>query len=172
MSGKTREAPLGITVNHQAYEITTQTCHLVDELESDHQEADTRMLLHAKHDSSTYDNIVISTPDTDVFMIALAMLSDIDAHLYLLTGTKDKRRVINLNAVSEDVNEKFNKSDCAKTFFMSALLGFHGFTGCDTTSAFGGRGKVKPLQLLGSCPEYKRSHPLVHQWKLTRKCFG
>ena len=29
-----------------------------------------------------------------------------------------------------------------------ALLGLHGFTGCDTISAFSGKGKVKPLQLM------------------------
>ena len=37
---------------------------------------------------------------------------------------------------------------------MSALLGYHAFTGCDTTSAFSGRGKVKPLQIMGSSSEY------------------
>ena len=37
---------------------------------------------------------------------------------------------------------------------MSALLGYHAFTGCDTTSAFSRRGKVKPLQIMGSSSEY------------------
>ena len=31
---------------------------------------------------------------------------------------------------------------------MKSLIGFHIFTGCDTTSAFAGRGKVNPLKLI------------------------
>lgn len=42
-----------------------------------------------------------------------------------------------------------NLNYCDKEEFLNPLLGFHCFTGCDSTSAFGGRGKVKPLVILG-----------------------
>ena len=145
---------LFVTVDHQAIKINAYSHHIVPELESDHEEGDTRMLLHANHASSTYRNIVISTPDTDVFMIALANLNEINSNVYFLTGTKEKRRMLDLNAVHQDANERFNKTGHTCEIFMKALLGFHGFTGCDSVSAFGGRGKVKPLQLLGACDEY------------------
>ena len=31
---------------------------------------------------------------------------------------------------------------------MKSLIGFHSFTGCDTISAFNGRGKLKPIKLM------------------------
>ena len=136
-----------------AYKLTTDLHQMVEELESDHEEADTRMLLHAKPVSLTYERIIISTPDNDVFIIA-SKLAGIKARLYILTRTKDKRRIIDLNVVSKKAFHQFNKTKSSKNLFMSTLLGFHAFTGCDTTSAFSGRGKVKPLQIMGSSSEY------------------
>ena len=45
----------------------------VEQLNSDHEEADTRMLLHAQHASAFTENTVIKSPDTDVFVIAVAL---------------------------------------------------------------------------------------------------
>ena len=70
-------------------------------LDSDHEEADTRMLLHANHASHDYQSIVISTPDTDVFMITLSASTRISSSLYIMTGTKDRRRLIDMTAVTE-----------------------------------------------------------------------
>ena len=41
----------------------------VEQLNSDHEEADTRMFLHAQHASAFTENTVIKSPDTDVFVI-------------------------------------------------------------------------------------------------------
>ena len=111
------------------------------------------MLLHAKHASSDYTDIVIATPDTDVFIIALAKQVEIDAWLFILTGISEKRHFIDLHAVGEDVFIKFNRTDCTKDKFLNALLGFHCFTGCDSTSAFAIRGKIKPLSLIEACED-------------------
>ena len=35
-----------------------------------------------------------------------------------------------------------------------SLLGFHCFTGCDTVSAFCGKGKIKPLHIMRNNLEY------------------
>ena len=37
--------------------------------ESNHEEADLRMLSHAKHASSSYEKILMSNPDTNFFAI-------------------------------------------------------------------------------------------------------
>ncbi|KAK3769506.1 hypothetical protein RRG08_027075 [Elysia crispata] len=37
---------------------------------------------------------------------------------------------------------------------IRAILGFHAFTGCDTTSAFLRRGKMKPLKIMKAKPQF------------------
>ena len=41
-----------------------------------------------------------------------------------------------------------------KKSLLSALVGFHSFTGCNTVSAFAGRGKIKPVMLMMKCKDY------------------
>ena len=92
----------------------------VEGLYTDHEEeADTRLLLHAKHASINYNDIVIRSPDTDVFILMLGQKSSIDANLYLDTGAGNYRRVIDINKIQESVG----------TTVSSALIGFHPFTG-------------------------------------------
>ena len=63
------------------------------------EEADRRVLLHAKHASSKYDKNIISTPGTKRILIVLSKLTDINAHLYMLIRTKDKRSLVDINAL-------------------------------------------------------------------------
>ena len=42
-------------------------------LRSDHEEADTRLLLHAKHASEDHERIVIQSPDTDVVLLCVSL---------------------------------------------------------------------------------------------------
>ena len=112
------------------------------------------MLLHAQHASQQYQKILISSPDTDVFIICLSFQPSFGADLYFLTGVKNTRRIINITAVVENINQNLNFSDATLESLLSALIGFHSFTGCDTTSSFAGRGKVKPLMLMLKSKEY------------------
>lgn len=91
----------------------------VPELESDHEEADTRLLLHSKHSAQTYDRIIIKTPDTDVLVISIAMQKLIGKDVYLLTGTGSNTRTIDVGAVSDELGDALCK----------CLPGFHAFTG-------------------------------------------
>ena len=55
----------------------------IPELCSTHEEADTRLLLHAAHASRQgFANVVIRSPDTDVAVLALSFSADIAAHLF------------------------------------------------------------------------------------------
>ena len=47
------------TCGRQTIKILPNSNEIVPELASDHEEADTRMLLHAEHASSTFSEIVI-----------------------------------------------------------------------------------------------------------------
>ena len=87
-------------------------------------------------------------------MILLALCLDIDADQYMLTGVKNSRRIIDISAVSDDIDRSMNLSGCEEGVLLKALLGYHCFTGCDSISAFAGRGKIKLLSILGKDEEY------------------
>ena len=124
------------TVDSKAHKINLNDFSLVQELQSD----------HARED---HDEVVIVSPDTDVFLIALSKSPLIQPHLYMLTGTGKHTRIIDIEAVAVSANEKFNKTKCNEEDFLNALLAYHCFTICDSTSSFAGRGKIKPLVELG-----------------------
>ena len=60
------------------------------------------------------------------------------------TGTGNKRRPLNIKSISEHIGYQV----------CQALPGFHALTGCDTTSAFVRRGKIKPFKLLNQNQKY------------------
>lgn len=119
----------------------------VDSLTSDHEEADTRLLLHARHAcDELYDKIIICSPDTDVAIITLSLMEKMSsAKLYFLTGTKDKHRMIDLQVIANALGPNLS----------AALIGLHSFTGCDSTSAFYGKGKEKALKLTTTSVPFK-----------------
>ena len=91
----------------------------VPSLESDHEEADTRMLLHAKHAAAHADTIIIKSPDTDVFVFAIACCLDIGANVLFETGTGNNQRRLSINSIATTLGSRWCK----------ALIGFHMFTG-------------------------------------------
>ena len=106
------------------------------------------MMLHTQHASQHFQKIFISSPDTDVFVICLSFQPVIDANLYFLRGVRNSRRIIVIGTVAENTDQNLNLRESPKESLLSALVGFHSFTGCDTVSAFAVRGKIKPLMLL------------------------
>ena len=91
----------------------------VPELESDHEEANTCLLLHSRQAAGTHAEIIVKSPDTDVFVLCVAMQKTIDRKLYLMTGTGNRFRLIDVCAVSDVLGE----GTCL------CLPGFHAFTG-------------------------------------------
>ncbi len=91
----------------------------VPELQCDHEEADTRLLLHSKHAAEAYDHIIVNTPDTDVFVLCVAMQNTIGKDVHMMTGTGNKFHLINIQAVSDSLGE----------LLCTCLPGFHAFTG-------------------------------------------
>ena len=119
----------------------------VEKLCSSHEEADTRIILHCNDvaaNSPESSVILLRSPDTDVFILLLRFVRHINQTVLFDTGTGDKRRLVNVQAVAKDLGDEINL----------ALVALHAFTGCDTTSAFVRRGKVKPLTLLKKHPEF------------------
>lgn len=132
------------------------TCHklqnlsgiLVDEnvatLNCDHEEADTRMFLHAAHASQSYKNIIIKSPDTDVLVLAISLIENINAHLFISYGTLKSMKIYDINVIYQTLG-----SDVSK-----ALIGVHVYTGCDSVSSFKGKSKVKAYKAMTDSKEY------------------
>ena len=97
----------------------TMICSHVEGLTCDHEEANTRMVCHAKNASLNYPNVIIKSPDTDVFLIALNACSNITAQLFFETGNQANKRFISLEKMKQHVGPKCRSS---------ALIGFHSFT--------------------------------------------
>ena len=55
------------------FKINHDSVSLVENLKSIYEEAETRMILHAKHSSNSYDRILIASPDTDLFVLCVSL---------------------------------------------------------------------------------------------------
>ena len=49
---------------------------------SNHEEADTRLILHAKYAAATHNNVIIKSPDSDVPILSIAMQQMIENEIF------------------------------------------------------------------------------------------
>ena len=113
--------------------------HLVDCLCTTQEEADTRMFLHVNHISDNgFSKLIVKSADTDVEMLAIYFQNFIAAHCYILRGTKNKTLFIDIKAISDSLGPERCK----------VLPGLHALMGCDSTSAFVGKGKQAAFKIM------------------------
>ena len=113
-------------------------------LESTHEEADTRLVLHAVH--RQFHTVVVFSGDTDILLLLVSHFRSMQCqYLWMKSGTSKKRRYISINAVFN----KLPKSPAA------SLLAFHALDGCDTTSYIANHAKWS------SCKTLKEHHGLL-----------
>ena len=120
----------------------SQAVSTVKDLECDHEECDTRVFLHAHHAAQEHETVIIKIQD--VAVIALSLQTDFPCCLYFFTGVGNRTRIIDLAKVSTVLGN----SVCL------ALIGIHTFLGCDSTSAFHGRGKRNMFSVACEKEEY------------------
>ena len=73
------------------------------------------------------------------------------------TGAGKHRRLINVTEYAA----------CYSQEYISALLALHAFCGCDSTSAFKGKGHVGPIKLIKKSPRFLRPlSQLGNSWDL------
>ena len=83
----------GFTDGSRTVSLAQGSTAAVPQLRSHNEEVDTRLLLQAKHATSTHPQIVTQSPDTDVAVLAVAHFKDLGCQeLWLQTGAKDKER--------------------------------------------------------------------------------
>ena len=114
-----------------------------------HEEADSRMLLHASHAANYagwltqnygHHSIVIRTVDTDVVVLAVSLVQELqpEDELWLAFGTGRSFRYLAAGLGREKAR---------------ALPMFHALTGCDTVSSFARRGKKTAWAVWTVLPE-------------------
>ena len=101
---------------------------------------------------------MICSEDTDVFIMSLAFHDKIGAPLFQKCGTKTRKRLVDIEKVATTLG-----IDVCR-----ALIGMHAYTGCDTVSAFAGKGKAKALKLLTSNKQNQDTFlKLGQEWDLS-----
>ena len=100
------------------------------------EEADTRFILHAA-DAVVQGKrrVSVRTVDADVVVLAATFFSQMKPdEMWIQFSTGKNFRFIPIHEIVSSLTPKI----------CSNLLAFHAFTGCDTVSSFGGRGKKQP----------------------------
>ena len=113
-----------------------------------HEEADTRLLLHVLSGSSCgYKKIFIITVATDVVVISLYHFFPLDLEeLWIEFGTGRNNRYFPIHQFAKSLSEEVCR----------ALPFWFTFTGCDTVCMFAGKGK-NSLECLGKFPRSDKS---------------
>jgi len=107
-----------------------------------HEEADTGVVVHILHAlMQGRKTIQVRTVDTDVVVILAGTFHDLIASqlladIWVAFGMGKNFRFYHINAICASLGELQSR----------ALPVFHAFSGCDTTSAFNGKGKKSAWQ--------------------------
>ena len=148
------------TSGKKCFQLQRDSLSEVAELASSQEEADTRILLHAKHAAGNYSAIVVVAEDTDVFVLCLAFQSQINCSMYMKCGSASRIRYIDIQKVAGAIGQNI----CA------SLIGLHAFTGCDSVSSFSGRGKLSALKLLKDHVQFQETFKqLGQEWTLSEE---
>ena len=111
-----------------------------------HEEADSRMLLHVSHAAHCgHHKLLIRTVDTDVVVLALyvAQCLSTEYELWLAFGTSKHFQYIAAHKIANRLGPGRSR----------ALPMFHALTGCDTVSSFVGHGKKTAWNTWNVLPE-------------------
>ena len=109
------------------------------------------MFLNADHvaKSGGYQAIVITADDTDVLVLSLGLRESISVPMYQKSGTAKRHAFTDISAVADSIG----------IGVCEAISSFHAFTGCDSTSAFAGRGKIGAFKLMNKKPNIRKCLP-------------
>lgn len=114
----------------------------VAHLSSTQEEADTRMLLHARDATNDgYQQVNVISCDTDVLVLLTAHYPCLCPVVWMFAGTAKKRSYVAIHKIA--ISDAKRRS----------LLAFHALSGCDTTSQFAGIGKTSAWKIYDCYPD-------------------
>ena len=129
------------------------------------EEAGTRIFLHCKHVSALFREVIIHTPDTGVFVLALGFARSLNCELFIKTGVKDKNKIISISRIVDKLKGTYGFQE--SEIVIQLTIRFHTFTGCDTISAFWRKGKTHLLHLMLKNPEFMMTFAeLGNNWEI------
>ena len=122
----------------ESYTVSYDSVIQNDDLKSNQEEADTKVILHAIHTiKNSSHKVVIRSPsgDTDIIILALALINE-QHMVYMDYGNGKRRKGFWLNNIILKENER------------KVLISFHSFTGNDFVPAFFRKGKKRCWSIL------------------------
>ena len=128
----------------KAVQVTRDCVRYVNELNSNQEEADTRMILHVKYSGNhNASRVVLVSPDTDVLVLLIHHFSELGVgELYFKTGRTsiyaNYTRFIPIHHLNE----------CLTWEQRLVLLSVYCLTGCDSCSAIFSIGKKKVFNVM------------------------
>ncbi len=136
------------------------SCQEIEELCCQHEEADTRVILHLSHAIRLHSSeqeeheevgnlnrklsVSLRATDSDIFILLLHHINNMQVKVWMDIGQDENntREYVNMNKVAKKVGPKI----------CEALPGYHAFTGCDFTASFTTKGKVRPYKKMIQLP--------------------
>eukprot|EP00794_Sanderia_malayensis_P002711 gene2711-3133_t len=107
------------------------------------------MFYYCQHASLIgYFSACIVIVDSDVPIYAIYYAKKLDIQLFVQIGTKSRRRILDIQAISAEP-------------ISNCLPALHAFTGCDYTSAFHGIGKAKAYKIHVKNPKFQEVFTLL-----------
>ena len=105
----------------------------IADLSSNHEEADTRLILHAIHavTITQCSRILVVCRDTDILLLLIHFLGSKDVEVWMMSGTAHQMKCYPVHLIARNLPQQIQEN----------ILGFHALTGCDSTSSFAGAGK-------------------------------
>ena len=113
----------------------------IEELRSDHEEADSRMFVHLKYayNLNTVERYIIWSPDTNVAVLGIHFAEKLGLkEVYLRTGIKRKKCFIPMHRIVNQLS----------TTMCQFLPAVHALTGCDSNSSFRAHSKKSAFKVL------------------------
>ncbi len=105
---------------------------IIVELGANHEEADTRIILHTMHAfEHGYERALVRCRDTDVLILLIYFLGSIGKQVWMIGGTAKNTKCYPIHEIAMQIPEAV----------LQSLIGFHALTGCDAVSSFTSYGK-------------------------------
>ena len=110
----------------------SNTRHHIPELQNNHEEADTRLILHSLDSVNVgFKRLLVHCRDTDVLLLLIHFFGRIPVEVWMCAGTAKQRKYYPVHEIVKKIHHDV----------IDNILGFHAITGSDTTSSFLGYGK-------------------------------
>ena len=150
--------------DNECKRITREGITLENDLCSNQEEADTKVILHSKHafDRSPEKTVIVRSPsgDTDIIVLMISMFIEHPEYFFIDSVSGKNHKGFRLNEINMDSEVK------------KSLIGFHAFTGNDYVSSFYQKRKFLCWKILEKNPKFLEAfQDLGSTWELDDKTF-